>query len=148
VCYALADQGVRLLAEKPRLRQVTRLREDNHQTPVLTSRRDLSVVEVAFRMFEHRRQENFFKYVREEYALDALVDYGVVPDNPARDVPNPRRIDITSKLRQPRTEYERLTAGYDFESFMNAEYTEPTQRHFQTAHKKLKCVSEKLSTAL
>jgi len=137
VSYTLADQGVRLLAGRLRLRQVTRLREDNHQTPVLTSRRDLSAVEVAFRMFERWRQENFFKYLREEYALDALVDYGVVPDNPARDVPNPRRIDMTSKLQQARAEFERLTAEYGSESFMNAEQTEPTRQHLQTAQKKL-----------
>jgi hypothetical protein len=96
VSYTLADQGVRLLAGKLRLRQVTRLSEDGHQTPVLTSRRDLSAVEVAFRMFERWRQENFFKYLREEYALDALVDYDVVADNPARDVPNPKRIEMTT----------------------------------------------------
>ncbi len=63
VSYTLADQEARLLAGKLRLRQVTRLRDD-HQTPVLTSRRDLSAVEVAFRMFERWRQENFFKYLR------------------------------------------------------------------------------------
>ena len=60
---------------KLRLRQVTRLSEDGHQTPILTSRRDLSAVEVAYRMFARWRQENFFKYLREQYALDALVDY-------------------------------------------------------------------------
>jgi hypothetical protein len=27
-------------------------------------------------MFSRWRQENFSKYLREEYALDALVDYG------------------------------------------------------------------------
>ena len=72
----LADQGVLLLGGKLRLRQVTRLSDDGqHQTPILTSRRDLPAVEVAYRMFERWRQENFFKYLREEYALDALVDY-------------------------------------------------------------------------
>jgi transposase len=137
VSYTLADQGVRLLAGKLRLRQVTRLREDGHQTPVLTSRRDLSAVEVAFRMFERWQQENFFKYLREEYALDALVDYDVVPDNPARDVPNPKRIEMTAKLQQARAEFERLTAEYGAEAFMNDEQTEPTSRQLRTAQKQL-----------
>jgi prepilin-type processing-associated H-X9-DG protein len=39
--YLLADQEVRLLKGKLRLRQVTRLSENGHQTPILTSRRDL-----------------------------------------------------------------------------------------------------------
>jgi hypothetical protein len=50
VSYSLADQGVRLLGGKLRLRQVTRL-QDNHQTPIITSRRDLPAVEIAYRMF-------------------------------------------------------------------------------------------------
>jgi len=60
ITYLLADQGVLLLGGKLRLRQVTRLAEDDdHQTPILTSRRDLSPVEVAQRMFDRWRQENF-----------------------------------------------------------------------------------------
>ena len=130
VTYALADQEVRLLAGKLHLRQVTRLRDD-HQTPVLTSRRDLSAVEIAFRMFERWRQENFFKYLREEYALDALVDYEVVPDNPERDVPNPKRIELTVKLQQAKAEFERLTAEYGAEAFMDAEQTSPQRKAAQ-----------------
>ena len=64
VSYHLADQGVRLLRGKLSLRQVTRRSDNGHQTPILTSRTDLSTVEVAFRMFERWRQENFFKYLR------------------------------------------------------------------------------------
>jgi len=137
VSYKLADQGVRLLDGKLRMRQVTRLGEGGHQTPILTSRRDLSAVEVAFRMFERWRQENFFKYLREEYALDALVDYDVVPDNAARDVPNPKRIEITAKLQQARAEFERLTAEYGAEAFMNPEPSRPTMKGFKAAHGKL-----------
>ena len=65
IAYTLADHGIALLGGKLRLRQVTRLREGGHQTPIVTSRRDLPAIEVAFRMFERWRQENFFKYLRE-----------------------------------------------------------------------------------
>jgi hypothetical protein len=87
--YMLADQEVRLLKGRLRLRQVTRLMENGHQTPILTSRRDLPPAQVAYHMFDRWRQENFFKYLREEYALDALVEYDTVPDDPTRQVPNP-----------------------------------------------------------
>ena len=56
---------------------------------MITSRWDLADIEVAFRMFERWRQENFFKYLREEFLLDALADYQVEPDDPTRTVPNP-----------------------------------------------------------
>ncbi len=57
-----------------RLRQVTRLCDNGHQTQVITNRWDLRDIEVAYRMFERWRQENYFKYMREEFLLDALVD--------------------------------------------------------------------------
>ena len=137
VTYTLADQGVLLLERRLRLRQVTRLSEDGHQTPILTSRRDLSAAEIAFRMFERWRQENFFKYLREEYALDALVDYAVVPDNPTREVPNPARAVIEAKLREARAELARLQAEYGVEALGNIERTRPTMRGFKIAKGKL-----------
>ena len=85
----LAEQEVRLLKGRLRLRQVTRLSDDGHQTPILTSRRDLPPVQVAYRMFDRWRQVNFFKYLREEFALDALAEAAALPDDPAREVPNP-----------------------------------------------------------
>jgi prepilin-type processing-associated H-X9-DG protein len=97
----LADQEVRLLGGKLKLRQVTRLKGD-HQTPVLTSRRDLSAVEVAYRMFERWRQENFFKYMRKEFLLDALIDYDIEPDDPVREVPNPRWAEADRNLKLAR----------------------------------------------
>jgi hypothetical protein len=53
--------AVRFLKRKLRLRQVSRLSDNGHQTHVITSRWDLTDIEVAYRMFECWRQENFFK---------------------------------------------------------------------------------------
>jgi len=105
VTYDLADQEVRV--GKLRLRQVTR-RQGSHQTPVLTSRRDLRAVEVAHRMFSRWRQENFFKYQRDEYLIDALVDYGTEPDDPMREIPNPKWAVADDKLRAARAEIDKL----------------------------------------
>ena len=109
VTYQLADQGIRLLGGKLRLRQVTRLADKGHQTPIITSRRDLPAVEIAFRMFERWRQENFFKYLREEFALDALIDYGVEPDDATREVPNPRWAEADAKLHAARDRVAEIT---------------------------------------
>ena len=62
--YRLHDQPVRFLKGKLRLRQVTRLSDDGHQTQVITSRWDLADIEVAYRMFERWRQENFRSGIR------------------------------------------------------------------------------------
>ena len=132
--YALADQEVRLLKGALRLRQVTRLTDTGHQTPILTSRRDLSPAWVAYRMFDRWRQENFFKYLREEYALDALADYAVVPDDPAREVPNPAWARVHAQYCQALAHLERLQSEYGIGAFANAERRRPTMRGFKIAH--------------
>jgi transposase len=137
ITYALADQEVRLLKGKLRLRQVTRLMENGHQTPILTSRRDLPAAQVAYRMFERWRQENFFKYLREEYALDALVEYDTVPDDPTREVPNPAWAALDVRLRQAYAQLDRLQAEYGLEALTNLEEQRRTMRGFKTAYGKL-----------
>lgn len=135
--YVLADQEVRLLKGKLRLRQVTRLMDNGHQTPILTSRRDLPAAAAAYRMFDRWRQENFFKYLREEYALDALVEYDTVPDDPAREVPNPTWAALDARLRQAYAQLDRLQAEYGLEALINLEEQRRTMRGFKTAHGKL-----------
>jgi transposase len=137
ISYALADQEVRLLQGQLRLRQVTRLMDNGHQTPILTSRRDLPPAQVAYRMFDRWRQENFFKYLREEYALDALVEYATVPDDPTREVPNPAWAAVDAQLRQAYAHLDRLQAEYGLEALTNLEEQRRTMRGFKTAHGKL-----------
>lgn len=133
VVYKLADHGIRLLGGKLELRQVVRLSDDGHQTQVVTSRRDLPAIEVAYRMFERWRQENFFKYLRDEYALDALVDYQLDAADPQRDVPNPAWNKLDAKLRKARGEVISLSARYGIEALTNRETTRPTMRGFKIA---------------
>jgi len=137
VCYVLADQEVRLLKGKLRLRQVTRRMENGHQTPILTTRRDLAAAQVAYRMFERWRQENFFKYLREEYALDALAEYAAVPDDPTREVPNPAWAALDAQLRQAWARVDRLQSEYGLEALNNLEQKHRTMRGFKVAYGKL-----------
>ena len=132
--YQLADQGIRLLKGALRLRQVTRLSENGHQTPIVTSRRDLSAARVAYRMFNRWRQENFFKYLREEYALDALADHASEPADPQREVPNPARRDLDDAIRAARAELHGAAAQLGGEAVLNVETRRPTMRGFKIAH--------------
>ena len=133
VRYSLADQGIRLKGG-PRLRQVTMLCDSGHQTTIVTSRRDLSDIEVAYRMFERWRQENFFKYLREEYALDVLVDYQIEPASPSRDVPNPNWKAADQALRKARAEATKLAAQFGHSASANSEERRPTMRGFKIAN--------------
>jgi DNA-binding CsgD family transcriptional regulator len=135
--YRLHDQAVRLLKGKLRLRQVTRLSDDGHQTQVITSRWDLTDVEVAYRMFERWRQENFFKYLRDEFLLDALTDYQVEPDDPTRSLPNPQRRALDKQIRKARLEVSKLEQAYGAAAVDNPEGRRPTMRGFKSAHGRL-----------
>ncbi|MDP4013244.1 MAG: hypothetical protein U0990_07060 [Candidatus Nanopelagicales bacterium] len=73
------------------LRLIVRRGPDGHQTPILTNRTDLNAPEIAYRMSARWRQENYFKYAREHFALDALDSYADQPDDPERLVPNPAK---------------------------------------------------------
>ena len=137
VKYLLHDQPVRFLRGKLRLRQVTRLTDNGKQTPILTSRWDLRDVVVAYRMFERWRQENFFKYMRQEFLIDALCDYQVEPDDPQRSVPNPARKAVDNELRKARARWNQLKQTYGDASLDYIEGRTPTMREFQAADKKI-----------
>ncbi len=119
--YLLHDQAVRFLKGKLRLRQVTRLTDGGHQTPVLTSRWDLRDIVIAYRMFERWRQENFFKYLREEYLIDALVDYQVEAEDPTRLAPNPAWRQADKELRAARAELAKLEVKFGRAAIANKE---------------------------
>jgi len=150
--YRLHDQAVRFLKGKLRLRQVVRLSDDGHQTQVITSRWDLADIEVAYRMFERWKQENFFKYLREEYLLDALADYQVEPDDPTRTVPNPERRALDQDVRSARAAVAKLEQAYGAAAADNPEERRPTMRGFKTAHgeigKPLRAARQRLAELL
>jgi len=106
--YELHDQKVTFLDGTLTLRQVTRLSDNNHQTQIVTSRFDLPAAEVAYRMFDRWRQENYFRYARQEFAMDALVDYQVDPGDPTRTVPNPERRAVAKQIKSERMEIKSL----------------------------------------
>ncbi len=137
VSYDLHDQPVRFLKGKLRLRQVTRLCDNGHQTQVITNRWDLRDIEVAYRMFDRWRQENFFKYMREEFLLDALVDYRIEPEDPTRTIPNPERRALDQQIRACRTDLAKIEREYGAAAADNTEQRRPTMRGFKIAYGKL-----------
>jgi transposase len=137
VDYLLHDASVRFLKGRLRLWQVTRLYDDGHQTTVITSRSDLRDIEVAYRMFERWRQENFFKYMREEFLIDALVDYQIEPEDPTRTIPNPERRALDKEIRAASADLARLEGKLGAAAVNNAEKCRPTMRGFKIAHSRL-----------
>jgi len=85
------------------LRQVTR-RDKDRQVHILTTRdaAALPAAAVVYRMTSRWREENYFRYARAHFALDALDSCTVTPDNPARPVPNPAEKTAAAAVRAAR----------------------------------------------
>jgi hypothetical protein len=88
-------------------------------------------------MFERWRQENFFKYMREEFLLDALIDYQIEPEDPTRTIPNPERRALDKEVRAVRADLARLEREYGAAAADNSEQRRPTMRGFKVAHARL-----------
>lgn len=93
-----------------RLRSIIRLRDDGRQTSIVTTRTDLPGVEAAYRLFERWRQENYFKYMSEEFDLDALDSYAIESDDGERTVPNPERARIAERAAELRRRIHEVEA--------------------------------------
>ncbi len=101
---ATAEHNSEEPAAELTLRLIVRRSPDGHQTPVLTNRTDLTAPEIAYRMAARWRQENYFKYAREHFALDALDSYGDQPDDLDRLVPNPGKARARDQVAAARAD--------------------------------------------
>jgi hypothetical protein len=122
--YELADTTVELgISDGPRKGQTVTLRQVTRRVPAkagatrqihaLTSRTDLAAGEVCWRMSSRWREENYFRYARTRFALDALDSYAAAPDDPDRMVPNPARKTAAARVRQAEAAAQAAEAARD-----------------------------------
>jgi len=136
VTYLLAERTVRV-AKGFRMHEVRRLCDDGHQTSVMTTRRDLSGEEVALRMFSRWQQENFFRYMRQEFALDHLPTTKVEPADPERSVPNPAVKVSKRELGRIKATLTKAEQAYGQQAHDNPEQKRRTVRGFKISHAEL-----------
>jgi transposase len=131
--------GERLLsvAKGFRVREVRRLCDDGHQTSVVTTRRDLPIETVALRMFSRWQQENFFRYMRHEFALDHLPTTAVEPADPQRSVPNPAVKEKKREWGRVKAELTKAEQAYGQHAHENPEQKIRTVRGFKISHAEL-----------
>lgn len=137
--YRVADSTEVALAitDGPRKGEVVTLRQVSRQVParggarsgstrqihMLTSRRDLHAGQVCWRMSSRWREENYFRYARTHFALDALDSYAAAADDPERKVPNPAKKAAAAQVR--RAEYLAELAEADRDARLLALRTPP-----------------------
>src|SRR5271166_1034475 len=110
--YELADTTISLTISDGehkgrvlQLRQVTRRKPGGtRQVHILTTRpaAALPAAAVIYRMTSRWREENYFRYGRAHFALDALDTYAITPEDPARPVPNPAKKTAAAAVKAAR----------------------------------------------
>ena len=93
----LAERRVSL-KEGPPAREIRRLLDGGRQAALVTTHPDLPLAEVAGILFSRWSQENFFKYMRQEFQLDALPEHALEPLDPETPVVNPERREVQKAI--------------------------------------------------
>jgi transposase-like protein len=98
VTMKLAERGS-MLSGKLWLREVRKLSESGHQVSILSTNYRADYTVLAASMFARWSQENFYKYMREHYSLDRLVEYGTEPLAESVQVVNPAWRELDRQIR-------------------------------------------------
>jgi transposase-like protein len=116
VSMKLAERGTRL-SNGLWVRQVRKLSVGGKQTAILSTDYVADYTRLAASMFARWSQENFFKYMREHYGLDRLVEYGTeaVPDSVP--VVNPAWRQLDSHVRTLTGKPQRLLLQFAAHGF-------------------------------
>ena len=107
----LAERGT-FLGGELWVREIRKRTASGHQTSVVSTDYRSDARPMAAAMFARWSQENFFRYMREHYGLDRLVDYSLeeIPDTTKVVNPQYRRLD--GQVRSKRGQLTRKHAAF------------------------------------
>jgi len=133
-----------LFEKKTRLRKVGLIRtilflgEDQQQIPVLTNLDPAAKAAKVVHCLRLRwRQENSFKFLSENYAIDQIIQCGADPETADRLIPNPRRKALKESARLLTQQIKTLAAQLGRALENNDEKRRPTARGLKIAHARL-----------
>lgn len=101
-----------LMIEECHMREVRRLCPGGHQTSIVTTNYILHLSSITACMFGRWVQENFFRYMRQDYALDRIIQYAVDEIDSNIVVVNREYSNIQYKIKKEREKLSRLKARH------------------------------------
>lgn len=109
--------------------------DDGHQIPVLTNLSPESKAAKVVHCLKLRwRQENDFKYLNQNFAIDQIVQYGADVETQDRLILNPRHKDIKEAVRVLAVQIQSLEAELGRALNDNDESQRPSARGIKIAH--------------
>jgi len=110
VNMSLAEK--RVLLSDMEMREIRKLSDSGHQTSIVTTNEQIVIETVAGKMFSRWSQENFFRYMVQDYDLDRLIQYGVETIDPQKKVVNPSYKKLSYEIKKLREKQNRLKAKF------------------------------------
>lgn len=108
VTLLLCEQKVTLGGHH--FREIRCLNEGGHQTAIITTNADITITQIASKMFCRWSQENFFKYLISDYDFDKMMQYGTQSIDDTKKIVNPEYRKITHKIKKYSEKIQRLEA--------------------------------------
>ncbi len=91
-------------------REVRKLSEGGHQTAIITTHPTLLIQLIAGYMFSRWSQENFFRYLIEDFDFDKMWQYGTQELADNKQIVNPDYRQLNNQLKKLREKKSRLNA--------------------------------------
>jgi hypothetical protein len=130
-----------------RVREVRKLAADGHQVSIVSTNLLGDAASQAVALMARWSQENFFKYMREHYGLDALVEYGTEEIPATVTVLNPAWRDLNREVRKKHLEMKRYQELQQSVS-LSQPLSEWAVRHYEQHQGQLQERIEQLKPAL
>jgi hypothetical protein len=93
------------------VREVRKISDTGRQTSIVTTNKIISTAQIASYMFGRWIQENFFRYMRQEYAIDKIIRYGMEEIDDNINVVNREYSNITYRIKKSREKLARRKAA-------------------------------------
>ena len=123
--------------------EVRKLGTDKHQTSVITTNLKLTMEFIAFYMFSRWLQENFFRYMRQNYDFDSIYKYAVEQLNTSLKVVNPIHSKLTYQIKKLNEKKGRRQAKLLKSLQENSEESlESTPRHLKFQNQLIEQITE------
>ena len=111
ITLRLAERMTRL-SNGLEVREVRKQTESGKQVPILSTNQVLDSERLAVVMFARWTQENFFRYMREHFGLDDLIEYGTTPVPETVLVVNPAWRELDAAIRSDAAQLQRCSAQF------------------------------------
>lgn len=115
----LAERGSNFPDADVWLREIRSMSDTGHQTTIITSDYANAMDTIAATMFSRWSQENYFKYMRENFGIDRLISYELEEMDGATEIVNPDYRNIGNKVRARAAKLSRLKVQYSDLAFQD-----------------------------